>query len=368
MTLATAGPGGNQQLAAGRRRQVPAAGRDSDARAKPPTLWPACRRSRLLHLYELMSTSRKWETTMKDLFLGGQGRSLRRVPHLRRRGSDRRRRDRRAERRRLHRQHASRPRPSDRQGRRSQQDVGRDLLQGDRLQQGLRRLDAHHRHVQGHHGHERHRRRQLLHGRRRGDARAWCAAPSRWRSRSSATAPSASPYYFSAVRSCANLKIPAIFVNENNFQYMHVPMALTVADQVHLRVHQGSRHPAPPRRRQRRHGGVRGDEGSGRVGARRQGPEHDRRHHLPLVRPRRLRRRQGRRRTARWACPIAPTTKCGSGCRAIRSRATRSGCWRRALATEAELPKIDARRQAAVDASDRVRAQERRSAIRRPAC
>jgi acetoin:2,6-dichlorophenolindophenol oxidoreductase subunit alpha len=39
---------------------------------------------------------------------------------------------------------------------------------------------------------------------------------------------SASPYYFSAIRSCANLKIPTIFVNENNFQYMGVPMALTV--------------------------------------------------------------------------------------------------------------------------------------------
>jgi TPP-dependent pyruvate/acetoin dehydrogenase alpha subunit len=38
----------------------------------------------------------------------------------------------------------------------------------------------------------------------------------------------ASPYYFSAIRSCANHKIPCIFVNENNFQYMGMPMALTV--------------------------------------------------------------------------------------------------------------------------------------------
>jgi TPP-dependent pyruvate/acetoin dehydrogenase alpha subunit len=38
----------------------------------------------------------------------------------------------------------------------------------------------------------------------------------------------ASPYYFSAVRSCANLKLPVIFVAENNFQYMGVPMAITV--------------------------------------------------------------------------------------------------------------------------------------------
>lgn len=38
---------------------------------------------------------------------------------------------------------------------------------------------------------------------------------------------SASPYYFSAVRSCANYNVPVIFVNENNFQYMSNPMALT---------------------------------------------------------------------------------------------------------------------------------------------
>lgn len=37
----------------------------------------------------------------------------------------------------------------------------------------------------------------------------------------------ASPYYFSAVRSCANYKIPVIFVAENNFTYMGVAMALT---------------------------------------------------------------------------------------------------------------------------------------------
>ena len=38
----------------------------------------------------------------------------------------------------------------------------------------------------------------------------------------------ASPYYFSAIRSCVNTKAPVIFVNENNLQYMGVPMALTV--------------------------------------------------------------------------------------------------------------------------------------------
>jgi TPP-dependent pyruvate/acetoin dehydrogenase alpha subunit len=38
----------------------------------------------------------------------------------------------------------------------------------------------------------------------------------------------ASPYYFSAVRSAANQRVPVLFVNENNFQYMGVPMARTV--------------------------------------------------------------------------------------------------------------------------------------------
>jgi TPP-dependent pyruvate/acetoin dehydrogenase alpha subunit len=37
---------------------------------------------------------------------------------------------------------------------------------------------------------------------------------------------SASPYYFSAIRSCTNMKLPVIFVNENNFTYMGVAMAL----------------------------------------------------------------------------------------------------------------------------------------------
>ncbi|MBI1789517.1 MAG: thiamine pyrophosphate-dependent dehydrogenase E1 component subunit alpha [Acidobacteria bacterium] len=38
----------------------------------------------------------------------------------------------------------------------------------------------------------------------------------------------ASPYYFSAIRSCTNYKIPVIFVVENNFQYMGIPMAAVV--------------------------------------------------------------------------------------------------------------------------------------------
>jgi TPP-dependent pyruvate/acetoin dehydrogenase alpha subunit len=37
----------------------------------------------------------------------------------------------------------------------------------------------------------------------------------------------ASPYYFSAVRSCANYKVPVVFVIENNLTYMGIAMALT---------------------------------------------------------------------------------------------------------------------------------------------
>lgn len=37
-----------------------------------------------------------------------------------------------------------------------------------------------------------------------------------------------SPYYFSAIRSALNHRVPLIFVNENNFQYVSVPMATVV--------------------------------------------------------------------------------------------------------------------------------------------
>ena len=103
---------------------------------------------------------------------------------------------------------------------------------------------------------------------------------------------SASPYYFSAVRSCANHKIPVIFVNENNFQYMGVPMAFTVptkyireytqdsAFRISWSTATTSRRCTPRRRK----------PSSGR------GPGKGRRviegDHLSLVRPRRLRRRQ----------------------------------------------------------------------------
>ncbi len=107
-------------------------------------------------------------------------------------------------------------------------------------------------------------------------ARAWCAARSRWRVAFFGDGAAASPYYFSAVRSCANLKMPVIFVNENNFQYMGVPMALTVPTKYISEYTKGLDIP---------HHLVDGNDvtavyaatqRSGRVGARRQGAEHDR--------------------------------------------------------------------------------------------
>ena len=366
ITLATAGPGGNQNWQPGDAvkflppPEIPTRGKASDVAGRPAQGEAAAS-------LRVDADQPHVGNDDEGPVPRGQGRSLRRVPHLRRRRSDGRRRHRRAERRRLHRQHPSRPRPSDCQGRRSQQDVGRDLLQGDRLQQGLRRLDAHHRHVQGHHGHERHRRRQLLHGGGRGAARAWCAAPSRCRSRSSATARPARRTTSAPSAAAPTSRSRASSSTRTIFQYMGVPMAITVADQVHLRVHQGARHPAPRRRRQRRVGGVRRDAGSRRMGAGRQGPEHDRRHHLPLVRPLRLRRRQGR--PGRRDGPALSHRRRGAAVDVARSDsalqevAAGEGHGHRGRAREDRRRHAGGRRRVG-----RVRAQERRSRIRRPAC
>ena len=188
--------------------------------------------------------------------------------------------------------------------------------------------------------------------------------PSRWRWRSSATAPSASPYYFSAIRSCANLKMPVIFVNENNFQYMGVPMALTVPTKYISEYTKGLDIPHHLVDGNDVVGGVRRDAGSGRVGARRQGSEHDRRHHLSLVRPRRVRRRPGRPGRRRWGCRTAPTKKCGSGCRAIRSSRYKKWLLAKGLASEAELAEDRHEGAGGGRRVGRVRAQERRSGSR----
>ena len=71
MPLATAGPGGNHELAAGRRREVPAA-EEIPTRGKAADVVAAFPRRSCCNIYERMSASRKWETAMKDLFLGGK--------------------------------------------------------------------------------------------------------------------------------------------------------------------------------------------------------------------------------------------------------------------------------------------------------
>ena len=153
------------------------------------------------------------------------------------------------------------------------------------------------------------------------------------------------------VRSCANLKMPVIFVTENNFQYMGVPMAITVPPSTSRNT---------PRASTSRIILVDGNDVTavyaatqrgGRVGARRQGPEHDRGDDLSLVRPRRVRRRPRRSGRARWGCRTAPTKKSDSGCRAIRSCASRTGCWRRGWPSKAELAGLEQKAQAAVEAS-----------------
>ena len=185
--LATDGPGGNSDWMPGDAvkflppSDIPTRGTAADALAALP-------KEKLLRMYELMSASRKWETAMKDLFLGAKddlygafhtyvgeeaiavgvmgalndddyiASTHRGHGHLIAKGGD------------LNKMSAE------------------IFFKATRLQQGLRRLDAHHRHVQGHHGHERHRRRQLLHGGRAPRCARRCAARSRWASRSSATA------------------------------------------------------------------------------------------------------------------------------------------------------------------------------------
>ena len=71
VNLATAGPGGNKAWKPGDSlnflppQDMPTRGASSDALGALP-------KEKLLHMYGLMNASRKWETTMKDLFLAGK--------------------------------------------------------------------------------------------------------------------------------------------------------------------------------------------------------------------------------------------------------------------------------------------------------
>ena len=198
--------------------------------------------------------------------------------------------------------------------------------------------------------------------------RAPVRTPSRWRVAFFGDGASASPYYFSAVRSCANLKMPCIFVNENNSPVHARADGDHGADQVHHRVHQGSRHPAPPRRRQRCLGGVRGDAGSHRMGAGRQGPEMIEgityRWPTTPASPAAGSRQDAREGTALPLRRRAASVDLAGSERALQGLAAR----RKALASEAELAAIDPRRKrrSTPQSSSPARAPTRDPGGRRP--
>ena len=186
-----------------------------------------------------------------------EGRPLRRVPHLRRRGGDRGRRHRRAERRRLHRQHASRPRPSDRQGRRSRtrcpprsssRQTGYNKGYGGSMHitdmsKGIMGMNG----IVGASYYMAAGAAMRAHGAR---------APSRWRWRSSATARRRRRTTSARSAAAPTSKVPVHLRQREQPPVHGRPDGVHGADQVHLRVHQGPRHPASPRRRQRRVGGA----------------------------------------------------------------------------------------------------------------
>jgi TPP-dependent pyruvate/acetoin dehydrogenase alpha subunit len=223
--LATAGPGGSKQWKPGYALEflppedMPTRGEDSAVLAAEP-------KEKLLDLYRLMSTSRKWETTMKDLFLAGKdglygafhtyvgeeavavgvigalneddyiASTHRGHGHLIAKGGD------------LNRMSA------EIFFRESGYNKGyggsmhiTDMSKGIMGMNGI--VGASFYMAAG----------AALRGMIRGTKQVAVAF--------FGDGGAASPYYFSAVRSCKNLDIPVIFVNENNFQYMSIPVADT---------------------------------------------------------------------------------------------------------------------------------------------
>jgi TPP-dependent pyruvate/acetoin dehydrogenase alpha subunit len=226
IALATAGPGGNKEWQPGDTLKflppeaIPARGRAADAIAALP-------KERAVDFYRQMQTNRKWESTMKDLFLGGQDRlyglfhaavgqeaipvgvigalnpddyiacTHRGHAHLIAKGGD------------LNRMTAEI----------FFRESGYNKGYG-----GSMHITDMSKGIMGMNG---------IVG-----ASYYMAAGAALRAMVRKTnqvsvafygdGASASPYYFSAVRSCANQNIPVIFVAENNFQYMGIPMARTV--------------------------------------------------------------------------------------------------------------------------------------------
>ena len=224
--LATAGPGGNKQWKPGYALEflppedMPTSGEASNTLASEP-------KEKLLELYRLMSLSRKWETTMKDLFLAGEdglygafhtyvgeeavavgvmgalneddyiASTHRGHGHLIAKGGD------------LNRMSAEIffKESGYNKGYGGSMHIT-DMSKGIMGMNGI--VGASFYMAAG----------AALRGMIRGTKQVAVAF--------FGDGGAASPYYFSAVRSCKNLNIPVIFVNENNFQYMAIPVAETV--------------------------------------------------------------------------------------------------------------------------------------------
>jgi TPP-dependent pyruvate/acetoin dehydrogenase alpha subunit len=226
INLATAGPGGNKNWKAGDSvnflppLEIPTRGTASDTLAGLP-------KEKLLHMYGLMNASRKWETTMKDLFLAGKdglygqfhtyvGEEAIAVGVMSVLNDD----DYIAS---THRGH------------------GHLIAKGGDLNKMSAEIffkETGYNKGYGGSMHITDMAKGIMGMNGIVGASYYMAAGAALRAMARGTkqvsvaffgdGASASPYYFSAIRSCANTKAPVIFVNENNLQYMGVPMAFTV--------------------------------------------------------------------------------------------------------------------------------------------
>ena len=224
--LATAGPGGNRNWKPGDHlkflppEDIPTRGRASDTLAGLP-------REQLLKFYRQMNTSRKWETTMKDLFLAGEdglygsfhtyvGEEAMAVGVIGALNED----DYIAS---THRGH------------------GHLIAKGGDLNKMSAEIffkESGYNKGYGGSMHITDMSKGIMGMNGIVGASFYMAAGAALRAKVRGTSQvgvayfgdgaAASPYYFSAVRSCVNQNIPAIFVNENNFQYMAIPVADTV--------------------------------------------------------------------------------------------------------------------------------------------
>ncbi len=224
--LATAGPGGNRQWKPGYALEfLPP--EDMPTRGEASSVLAALPNERLLELYRLMVTSRRWETTMKDLFLAGEdglygsfhtyvGEEAIAVGVIGALNED----DYIAS---THRGH------------------GHLIAKGgdlDRMSAEIFFKESGYNKGYGGSMHITDMSKGIMGMNGIVGASFYMAAGAALRGMIRGTkqvgvaffgdGAAASPYYFSAVRSCKNLNIPVIFVNENNFQYMAIPVADTV--------------------------------------------------------------------------------------------------------------------------------------------